>query len=142
MVQLPVWLLALLGVLAVVAAVTTVWSVYWDIKTYRNWKREQSEPQPRHKRRQRQKRGEDEDEDARRWRWMILALRIAVVGFVAGVSGMVAGFLARVAWPIVVGGNLLVVGVIAWIAYQLVLPKPSALRHKRLPGWLARRQST
>lgn len=140
--QLPVWLLVLLGVLAAVAAITTVWSVYWDIKTFRNWKREQSEPQPRHKRRQRQKRREDEDQDARRWRWMILALRIAFAGFAAGVSGMVAGFLARVAWPVVVGGNLLVVGVIAWIAYQLVLPKPSALRQKRLPGWLARRQST
>ena len=140
--QLPVWLLALLSVLAAVAAITTVWSGYWDIKTYRNWKREQTEPQPRHKRRQKQKRAEQEEQDARRWRWMILALQIAIAGFVAGVSGMVAGFLARVAWPIVVGGNLVVVGVIAWIAYQLVLPKPSALRQKRLPGWLAKRQST
>ena len=140
--QLPVWLLALLSVLAVVAAITTVWSVYWDIKTYRNWKREQTEPQPRHKRRQKQKRAEQEEQDAMRWRWMMLALQIAIVGFVAGVSGMVAGFLARVAWPIVLGGNLLVVGVIAWISYQLVLPKPSALRQRRLPGWLAKRQST
>ena len=140
--QLPVWVLALLGGLATVAAITTIWSVYWDVKTYRNWKREQTEPQPRHKRRQKQKRAEQEEQDARRWRWMILTLQIAVVGFVGGVSGMAAGFLARVAWLIVVGGNFLVVGVIAWIAYQLVLPKPSVLRQKRLPGWLARRQST
>ena len=140
--QPPVWLLVTLSILGILAAVTTVWSVSWDMKAYRAWKREQTEPQPRHKRRQRQKRGEDADEDAKRWHWIIRALQIAFVGFVAGVSGMVAGFLTRVTWPFVVGGNLLLVGVIAWIAYQLALPKPTALRQKRLPGWLARRQST
>ena len=140
--QPPGWLLVTLSVLAVLAATTTVWSVSWDMKTYRGWKRDQTEQQPRHKRRQKQKRGEDADEDAKRWHWMIRALQIAAAGFLLGVSGMVAGFLARVTWPIVVGGNLLVVGVIAWIAYQLVLPKPTALRQKRLPGWVARRQST
>ncbi len=142
MVQPPVWLLVTLSVLAVLAGGTTVWSVSWDMKAYRVWKRDQTEPQPRHKRRQRQKRGEDVDEDANRWRWMIRALQVAAAGFLLGVAGLVAGFFTRVAWPIVVGGNLLVLGVIAWIAYQLVLPKPTALRDKRLPGWLARKQST
>ena len=140
--QPPVWLLVTLSILGILAVITTAWSVSWDMKAYRVWKREQTEPQPRHKRRQKQKRGEDADEDAKRWHWIIRSLQIAFAGFVAGVSGMTAGFLARVTWPIVVGGNLLVVGVIAWIAYQLVLPKPTALRQKRLPGWLARRQST
>ena len=140
--QPPTWLLVTLSVLAVLAATTTVWSVSWDMKAYRVWQRVQSERQPRHKRRQRQRRREDEDEDAKRWHWIIRALQIAAAGFLLGVSGIVAGFLARVTWPIVVGGNLLVVGVIAWIAYQLVLPKPTALRQKRLPGWLASRQST
>ena len=140
--QLPVWLSVTLSVLAVLAGGTTVWSVAWDMKAYRVWRRDRSEPEPRHKRRQRQKRGEDVGEDAKRWRWMIRALQVAAAGFLLGVAGLVAGFLTRVAWPIVVGGNLLVLGVIAWIAYQLVLPKPTALRDKRLPGWLARKQST
>jgi len=141
-VQIPVWLWALMGGLATVAAITTVWSVSWDVKAYRAWKRDQIGPQPRHKRRQRQKRGEDADDDTKRWHRIIRALQIAFVGFVAGLSGLIAGILTRVTWLFVVGGNLLVVGVIAWIAYQLVLPKPSALRQKRLPGWLARRKST
>ena len=139
--NVPSWLVVAVGILATAAVITTAWSVSWDLNAYRAWKREETEPQPRHKRRQRQKRAVEVETEATRWRWLMRALLAAAVGFVLGVSGLVAGFLTRTAWAIVVGGNLLVVGVVAWIAYQLVLPKPEALRQKRLPNWMSRRKS-
>ena len=133
-------LVVIIGILAVFAAVTTVWSIVWDLRAYRNWKDEQSASQPRHVRRQCQKDSEELDKDAKRWRRHIVALQIALLGFVFGVGTLVAGYLTRKPFPIVIGGNLFVMGIMAWLAYQLVLPKPKALREKQMPKWLAKKR--
>ncbi len=137
--DVPAWLVVLLGVLATLAGATTVWSVWWDVRAYGAWKREQTEPQPRHERRRKRKRAEEEASQAKRWRWIMRAMSVALMGFGIGVTGLVVGFMTRTAWTFVVGGNFLVVGVVAWTAYQLILPKPDALRQKRWPNWLSKR---
>ena len=129
----PTWVLGVLSVLAAIAVVTTAWSVAWDLRAYRRWKGERTGDEPRWKRRQQQKNADDEEQDARRWRWHILALQGAAGGFVVGSAILAAGYLMQLAWLLLIGGNLFVIGLFAWIAYQLVLPKPRALKNKRLP---------
>ncbi len=122
------WMLVVLGLVTLLAIVTTAWSVSRDLRMYRAWRRERKAPPPRWRRRQQQKAGLDVDQDAQRWRWLILALQCAAFGLVGGASGVLAGYVTRRAWLMVTGGNLLVLSVLIWVAYQLVLPKPSALR--------------
>jgi hypothetical protein len=117
-----------LGLITLLAVVTTVWSVRRDLRAYRTWRQERMVPLPRWKRRQNQKAGLDEDQDEQRWRWRILALRCAGFGFFAGATGIIVGYVTRLAWSMVAGGNLLMLSVLIWLAYQIVLPKPSALR--------------
>jgi hypothetical protein len=125
-------LVVLLGVLAALAALVTVWSLVWDIKAYRAWKREHAGTMPRWKRRQKEKSAQELETDARRWRWHILALQCAAFGLVVGFAGVATGYVSRTSWLMVSGGNLLFLGIIAWLAYNLILPKPNALRGKRL----------
>lgn len=108
----------------------TGWSVWWDVRAYRAWRQEREGDQPRWKRRQREKNQEAEDREAQRWRWFMLSLVIAIVSFVAGTAAVAVGYVQRWAWAFVLGGNLLVIGLLAWLAYQLVLPKPEAVRAK------------
>ncbi len=133
---MTVVLIVVLVLLAIVAAVTTVWSLRWDLRVYREWKREHTEPQPRHQRRQRKRAAAQEEEDEKRWRRHLLALQCAGFGLVGGVAALTAGFVTRTPWLMVGGGNLVFLGIVAWAAYQVVLPKPTALRQKKLPGWM------
>ena len=127
--------------LAIVAVLTTVWSLSWDLRAYREWKRERTVPQPRYKRRQRERAATQEEEEAKRWRRLMLALQCAAFCFLGGLAASTAGWLTMTPWLMVGGANLLFLGILAWIAYQLVLPKPTALREKKLPDWISRRTS-
>jgi hypothetical protein len=132
-------LIVLLAFLAVIAAIITGWSLVWDLKAYRGWKREQGGATPRWKRRQQAKAVENEETDARRWRWHILTLQCAAFGFIVGFTSLATGYVMRTPWLMITGGNLVFLGVVAWMAYNLILPKPRALREKRLPGWLSKK---
>jgi hypothetical protein len=132
-------LVVLLGVLALLAAAVTVWSLVWDISAYRAWKREHAGAMPRWKRRQREKSTHEDEKDAHRWRWHILALQCAAFGLIVGFAGVAAGYVLQKAWLMLSGGNLLFLGIVAWLAYNLILPKPRALKEKRLPGWLRKK---
>lgn len=120
-----------LSLLATVAVITTGWSLATDLKIYRAWKREQEGPKPRWQRRR-----ENADEladEQRRWSRLILALQCAGFGLLLGTGLIVWGYLARRAGFIVTGANLVFLGLVAWVLYQLVLPKPRRLREKKLP---------
>jgi hypothetical protein len=132
-------LIVLLAFLAVIAAIVAGWSLVWDLKAYRGWKREQEDAKPRWKRRQQERAAQNEEKDARRWRWHILALQCTAFGFIVGFTGMATGYVTRTPWLMISGGNLVFLGVVAWLAYNLILPKPQALRAKRLPGWLSKK---
>ncbi len=135
----PVWLIVVLALVLLMAAITTAWSLAWDLRAYRAWTRERTGAQPRHKRRQLEKNAEAEERDARNWRWHMVVLKVAGFAFLVGIPAIVIGYQMRALWMIVTGGNLVLLAVIAWAAYQLFLPKPAALREKRLPLWLTRK---
>lgn len=132
-------LVVILIVTAVVALLVSSWSIIGDLRIYRAWKLEQSEPQPRWKRRRKQKEQTNNENDGDRWRWLMLALKCAVFGIVVGGIGVTAGYVMRVPWLLVSGGNLVFLGIAAWAAYNVLLPKPRALKEKPLPAWLQRK---
>lgn len=138
MIGIPWWLWTVLGVLSLLALITTIWSVTADLRAYREWREEVSAPASRSERRRRERQQDDINRDERRWRWIMLAFRCAAFCLIAGPTGLVVGYLTRTAWVMVSGGNLVVFGVIIWFLYQIVLPKPEALRRRRLPSWLDR----
>lgn len=139
MTGIPWWLWTVLGILTIVAVATTAWSVIADLRAYREWKQQASAPVTRAERRRRERQQDAIERDRQRWRWIMLAFRCAAFCLLAGPVGLLAGYLTRTAWLMVSGGNLLVFGVIIWFLYQVVLPKPEALRRRRLPSWLERR---
>jgi membrane protein YdbS with pleckstrin-like domain len=139
MTGIPWWLWVVLGVLSLLALITTLWSVTADLRAYREWKLAVSSPVSRAERRRRARQQEDVSKDAQRWRWIMLAFRCAAFCLLAGPIGLVVGYWTRTPWVMVSAGNLVVFGVIIWFLYQIVLPKPEALRRRRLPTWLERR---